>query len=116
MSRSPAVTRTAAISGLRSATLPSASIAAARDVGVGMAVQQLERARHEHLFTRAAVGVLARVTRQRVQGARTDPGVLVVERGDEVGEGLLVGEVIEDAGARAPDDGLRMPEPAAYRR
>ncbi len=46
----------------------------------------------------------------------TDPGVLVVERGDEVGEGLLVGEVIENAGARAPDDGLRMLESAAYRR
>ena len=116
VSRSPAATRTAAISGRRSATLPEHVDRGGTHVGVGMAVQQLQRTGHEQLLTRAAVGVLARVTRQCVERTRADAGVLVVEGGNEVGERLLVGEVIEDAGARAPDDGLRMPEPTANRR
>jgi hypothetical protein len=84
-------------------------------VGVRV-MEELERTRHEQVVGRATVALLARIARKRVECARADGGILVVERGDEVGDGLLVEELVEECGADAPDDGLPVTETAAERR
>ena len=83
---------------------------------VGMTAEELERSWHEQVIGRSAVTLLARVAGERVERPGPHGEVVVVERGNEVGNGLLVDELIEDADAETADDRLRMPEPAAQRR
>ena len=83
---------------------------------VRVAAKELQSPRHEQIVTRPAIILLACVTRQRVECPGADRGIVVVERGNEVGDGLLVDELIKDGHTEAPDDGFRMPEPAAQRR
>jgi len=78
-------------------------------------MKQIERSRHPQILTRTAFVHLAPVTRERVERAGTDGYVLVVEREDEVGEGRVVHEAIEDVDALAPHNGLAMSEPSPKR-
>lgn len=80
-----------------------------------MLADELERPWHPEVLARTALVLLAAIASQRVKCARTYSGVLAVERGDEVGKGCLVDEVIEDADASTTHDGLRMLEPASKR-
>ena len=83
---------------------------------VGVAAKELQGAWHEQVVSRPAIVLLACVTGQRVECPRSDRRIVVVERGNEVGDGLLVDQLIEDGDTEPPDDGLRMPEPTADRR
>ena len=79
-------------------------------------LQQLQRSRHEQLLARAALVLLAPITRERVQGTLQDSVVVIVQGGDQIDERGFIGQVIENRRAQSPDDWLRVVHPAPHRR
>jgi hypothetical protein len=76
-------------------------------VGVGM-MEELEGARHEELFSRTALALLASVTRQRMQREAQHADVFIIEGGDQVGQRVFVNQLVEDSGAHPPHHRLGM--------
>src|SRR4051812_4363039 len=78
--------------------------------------EQADGSRHPYGLGGATLVLLAAIASQRVQRPGAHARVLVIQREDQIGQRLLVDELIEEPHALAPDDGLWMVEAAAERR
>lgn len=77
-------------------------------VRIIMVDRERHRPRHPVIVVGTALALLALVTGQRMQRAGQNARVIVVERGNQVGQRILVDKLVKDAGALLSNRRLRV--------
>lgn len=77
-----------------------------------VACEELDGLQHPQRLAGAAGPLLAPVASEGVDGPSNDSGIIVVEALDDVGEALLISEVVEDGHTLAPSPTVGVTEAA----